>query len=191
MIIRITRTALAASTSVGFFILGAAPAHTATKAIFWISLSICGLSAAIGPFSRSLHRGTASAPWEAIMNLSNQISGIAAPIVTGFLITEFHSFAVSFAVAVAYLAVGIAGYVFFLGEIRRFRAGLAKRTTTDLHRIASCLLVSYGARRIHASIIQGSGWPRRIGRRNAGRQPKNSSAHLWRDGCSFNHQARR
>jgi dipeptide/tripeptide permease len=52
------------------------------------------------------------------MNLSNQISGIAAPAITGYLVGVRHSFAGAFVVAAAYLAIGIAGYVFLLGEIR-------------------------------------------------------------------------
>jgi MFS transporter, ACS family, D-galactonate transporter len=51
------------------------------------------------------------------MNLSNQISGIAAPIVTGYLVHAQHSFTMAFAVAGAYLVLGICGYLFLLGNI--------------------------------------------------------------------------
>ena len=54
-----------------------------------------------------------------IVNLSNQISGISAPIVTGYLVTAFHSYAWAFGVAAAYLSVGIAAYIFMLGKIER------------------------------------------------------------------------
>jgi ACS family D-galactonate transporter-like MFS transporter len=57
-----------------------------------------------------------------IMNLSNQISGIAAPIVTGYLVGVHHSFRLAFIVAAAYLVVGIAAYIFLLGEIRPIAA---------------------------------------------------------------------
>jgi sugar phosphate permease len=53
-----------------------------------------------------------------ILNLSNQISGIVAPIVTGFLVNGRQSFAAAFGVAAAYLCVGIAAYILLLGEIR-------------------------------------------------------------------------
>jgi dipeptide/tripeptide permease len=53
-----------------------------------------------------------------IMNLSNQISGIAAPVITGYLVSGRQSFAAAFFVAAAYLVVGIAAYIFLLGEIR-------------------------------------------------------------------------
>jgi dipeptide/tripeptide permease len=53
-----------------------------------------------------------------ILNFSNQVSGIAAPIITGYLVYARHSFTVAFAVAGAYLLVGICGYVFLLREVR-------------------------------------------------------------------------
>jgi MFS family permease len=49
-----------------------------------------------------------------ILNFSNQISAIAAPIVTGYLVYALHSFTTAFAVAAAYLIVGICGYIFLL-----------------------------------------------------------------------------
>ena len=52
-----------------------------------------------------------------IMNFSNQISGVAAPIVTGYLVTAFHSYAWAFGVAAVYLVVGIAAYIVLLGKI--------------------------------------------------------------------------
>jgi MFS-type transporter involved in bile tolerance (Atg22 family) len=52
-----------------------------------------------------------------ILNFSNQISGIAAPIVTGYLVTARHSFVLAFSVAAVYLVIGIAGYIFLLGDI--------------------------------------------------------------------------
>ena len=52
-----------------------------------------------------------------IINFAGQISGIAASILTGYLVSALHSYASAFAVAAAYLAVGIAGYLFLLGSI--------------------------------------------------------------------------
>jgi MFS family permease len=54
-----------------------------------------------------------------IVNFSNQISGICAPIVTGYTVTAFHSYAWAFGVAGIYLTIGIAAYVFLLGKIER------------------------------------------------------------------------
>ena len=54
-----------------------------------------------------------------IINFSNQISGICAPIITGYLVTAFHSYAWAFGVAAVYLVIGIAAYIFLLGKIER------------------------------------------------------------------------
>jgi len=118
---RVRRTVLVCGTAMGLGILGAAHAHTAEQALFWISVSIGGLPAAapVGWSVPSLiaprHSvGTVGG----ILNLSNQISGIAAPILTGYLVNGKQSFAAAFFVAAAYLVVGIAAYIFLLGEIR-------------------------------------------------------------------------
>ena len=118
----VRRVVLIGGTALGLGILGAAHAHTATQALFWISLSIGGLSAA-APVGWSLPsliapRGSVGT-LGGILNFSNQISGIAAPILTGYLVSARHSFALAFGVAAIYLVIGIAGYVFLLGDIER------------------------------------------------------------------------
>jgi MFS family permease len=52
-----------------------------------------------------------------IVNFSNQLSGVCAPIITGYLVAALHSYAWVFGVAAIYLAIGICGYVFLLGRI--------------------------------------------------------------------------
>ena len=52
-----------------------------------------------------------------IMNFSSQLSGIAAPIVTGYVVAARHSYAWAFGVSAIYLLIGIAGYIFLLGKI--------------------------------------------------------------------------
>jgi MFS family permease len=117
----VRRTVLVCGLTLGMGILGGAHAHTPAQALFWISVSISGLSAA-SPVGWSvpglIAPGDSVGSVGGIMNLSNQISGIAAPAITGYLVGVRHSFAAAFAVAAAYLAIGIAGYVFLLGEIR-------------------------------------------------------------------------
>ena len=118
----VRRVVLIGGTAFGLGILGAAHAYTPAQALFWISLSIGGLSAA-APVGWSLPsliapRGSVGT-LGGILNFANQISGIAAPIVTGYLVTARHSFALAFGVAAAYLAVGICGYIFLLGDIER------------------------------------------------------------------------
>ncbi len=118
---RVRRTVLIGGTAMGLGILGAGHAHTPGQAIFWISVSIGGLSAA-APVGWSIPSliapGDTVGSVGGILNLSNQISGIVAPIVTGFLVNGKQSFAAAFFVAAAYLSIGIAAYIFMLGEIR-------------------------------------------------------------------------
>jgi MFS family permease len=52
-----------------------------------------------------------------ILNFGNQVAGILAPIVTGYVVHLTHSFAWAFGVAGVFLAAGIAGYLFLLGRI--------------------------------------------------------------------------
>jgi MFS transporter, ACS family, D-galactonate transporter len=104
----------------GLGILGAAFAHTATQALFWISVSIGGLSA-MAPVGWSVPsliapRGSTGTVG-GIMNLSNQISGISAPIITGYVVSITQSYFWAFAVAAIYLLIGIACYIFLLQKI--------------------------------------------------------------------------
>ncbi len=119
---RVQRTVLIGGTSMGLGIVGAAYSQTATSALIWISISLAGLSAAsavgwsvpslIGP------RGSVGT-LAGIQNFSSQVSGIVAPIVTGYLVTARHSFGWAFGVAGIYLSIGIAAYIFLLGRLEK------------------------------------------------------------------------
>lgn len=117
---RVRKVVLVGGTALGLGILGAAHAHTAMRALIWISISIGGLSAA-SPVGWSIP--SLIAPRNSvgkvggIINFSNQISGIAAPIITGYLVAARQSFAWAFGVSAVYLLIGIAGYLFLLGKI--------------------------------------------------------------------------
>lgn len=117
---RVRRIVLIGGACCGLGILGAASAHSAVQALVWISLSISGLSAhaAVGWSLPSLIAGRKDVgKVGGIVNFSNQVSGICAPIVTGYLVTALHSYAWVFGVSAIYLAIGICGYVFLLGRI--------------------------------------------------------------------------
>lgn len=119
---RVRKTILICGMTFGLGIFGAAYAQTPTAALFWISVSIGGLSAAapIGWSIPSLIAPRNSVgSVSGILNFSNQISGIAAPIITGYVVARFHSFTWAFGIAAAYLVVGIAAYAFLLGDIVR------------------------------------------------------------------------
>jgi len=119
---RVRKTVLVCGTTFGLGVLGAAHAHTAPQALLWISLSIGGLSAA-APIGWSIPsviapRGSVGTVG-GIVNLSNQISGIAAPIITGYVVAATKSYAWAFGIAAIYLFVGISSYILLLGRIEQ------------------------------------------------------------------------
>jgi len=117
---RVWQFFLIGGTSVGLCIFGVPYAHSAGAAVAWIAFALTGLSIA-APVGWSIPSliaqresvGTVGG----IMNLSNQLSGIAAPIVTGFVVAATKNFQWAFLVAAIYLTIGIASYIFLLGEI--------------------------------------------------------------------------
>jgi ACS family D-galactonate transporter-like MFS transporter len=116
----VRKAILIGGTTLGLGMLGAAYAQSAIVALMWISVAIGGLSAA-SPVGWSIP--SLIAPRESvgtlggILNFGNQLSAIAAPIVTGYVAQTTHSFFWAFGVATAFLAVGIGGYAFLLGRI--------------------------------------------------------------------------
>jgi len=118
--VRVRQVVLIGGTSLGLGILGAAYAQSAAGALFWISLSIGGLSAA-SPVGWSIP--SLIAPKESvgtvggILNFSNQLAAIAAPIVTGYVVQATRSFAWAFVAATATLLMSIGAYIFLLGRM--------------------------------------------------------------------------
>jgi MFS transporter, ACS family, D-galactonate transporter len=117
---RVRKAFLITGLAFGVGILGAANAHTATRALVWISISLGGLAAAapVGWSVPSLiaPRGSVGTVG-GIVNFSNQLSGIAAPVITGYVVTWTHSYAWAFGICAIYLLIGIASYIVLLGRI--------------------------------------------------------------------------
>jgi MFS family permease len=122
--VRVRQVVLIGGTALGLGIFGAANPHSTAIALFWISVSLGGLSAA-SPVGWSIP--SLIAPKESvgtlggILNFGNQLAGIAAPIVTGYVVQATRSFFWAFAVAGGFLMVGIAGYVLLLGDMEAVR----------------------------------------------------------------------
>ena len=118
--VRVRQAVLIGGTSLGLGILGTAHARGPVAALFWISISIGGLAAA-SPVGWSIP--SLIAPRESvgtlggIINFCNQLSAIAAPIATGYVVHATHSFSWAFGAATVFLLIGIAGYVFLLGNM--------------------------------------------------------------------------
>ncbi len=115
----VRKVVLVGGTMCGLGIFGAGSAHTAQQALIWISISIGGLSAA-APVGWSVPSLIASkrnvGRVGGILNFSNQISGITAPVITGYLVAR-SAFEWVFGVAAIYLLIGITSYVVLLGRI--------------------------------------------------------------------------
>jgi sugar phosphate permease len=117
---RVRQAILIGGMACGLGILGAAHAHTAAVALFWISIALGGLAAAAPvawtvPSLIAPREGVGSVA--GIANFCGQIGGISAPIVTGFIVQRTHSFSSAFVTATVVLLLGIFGYVVLLGRM--------------------------------------------------------------------------
>jgi len=117
----VRKTVLIAGTALGLGIAGAMYTSNVGVAVFWISVSIGGLAAA-APVGWSMPG--LIAPQDSvgklggILNSGNQLAGITAPIITGYLVKAAHnSFGPAFAATAIVLVIGIASYVFLLGKV--------------------------------------------------------------------------
>lgn len=117
---KVRKTLIVLGMVLGLAVAGAATTNNANIAILWISIALGGL-AFMAPISWSIPaliapRGTVGTVGS-VMNFLNNVMGIAAPIVTGFIAGGTGSFALGFLVAAIVLVIGILCYVFLLGRI--------------------------------------------------------------------------
>lgn len=117
---RVRKTVLVAGMLLGLAVFGAVFTTSAVWAIFWISVALSGLaaSAPVGSSIVSLiapRGGTGTIG--GIVNFCNNLTGIIAPIVTGFIVGITHSFSGAFLVAGVVLLIGIVFYTVVLGRI--------------------------------------------------------------------------
>jgi len=107
---------------VGLALLGPIFTRTPSAAVFWITVSICGLAAS-APVAWTIP--ALIAPHDTvgkvggIMNFANQIAAILAPVLTGYLIGAKGDFSRAFLMAAIALVVGIFGYAILLGRIEQ------------------------------------------------------------------------
>lgn len=131
----VRRTVLIAGTCCGLGIAGAAFAHSVASALIWITIAIGGLSAAspvLWSLPSLLVPNSSSGRVGGIMNFSNQISAIAAPILTGWTVERTNSYVWAFAIPTVYILVGILAYGTLLGRIETIdvRGALAENSFT-------------------------------------------------------------
>lgn len=116
----VRQSVLISGTALGLAIAGPMFTTDPKVALFWITLALAGLAAA-APVGWSIPSliapRTSVGKVGGILNFGNQVSGIVAPIVTGYIARETGSMKQAFAVAAVLLVLGIAAYVFLLGRI--------------------------------------------------------------------------
>ena len=104
----------------GLAIAGATTTKDPNIAIIWISIALGGLafSAPIGWSIPAIIAPKGSVGTVGgIMNFFNNVMGIAAPIVTGYIVGETQSFTNAFLTAAVVLIIGTLSYIFLLGKI--------------------------------------------------------------------------
>ncbi len=116
----VRKTVLVIGMLFGLAVFGATFTDNPVWAVVWISIALSGLAAAapVGWSIPSLvapRGGTATIG--GIMNFLNNMMGVAAPVVTGYIVGATHSFAGAFLAAGIVLIVGILAYVFLLGSL--------------------------------------------------------------------------
>jgi MFS transporter, ACS family, D-galactonate transporter len=117
---RVRKTILLGGMCIGVAVFGATTTTNPAVAITWISIALSGLAAA-SPVCWSLpsliapQGGVGSVG--GIMNFANNSMGVAAPIVTGYVLSNTHSFSAAFLIAALVLVIGVASFVLLLGRI--------------------------------------------------------------------------
>jgi sugar phosphate permease len=117
---RVRKTALVAGLILGFAVVGAAYTTNINVAIVWITIAVAGISfhapvgwsipALIAPRNSTGQVG-------AIMNCLNNVANFFAPVVTGYIVAQTHSFYAALVTAGVILIVGIFSYTVILGRI--------------------------------------------------------------------------
>lgn len=117
---RVRKGVLVCGMVLGLAVFGATLTTNPMWAIVWISIALGGLAAA-APVGWSLPSliapkggvGTIGG----IMNFVNNLMGVAAPVVTGFIVGATNSFTNAFLIAGVILVIGIVSFVFVMGRI--------------------------------------------------------------------------
>lgn len=121
---KVRKSVLVTGMLLGLAVFGAVGTTDPLWAILWITIALTGLSAAapVGSSIVSLiapRGGTGTIG--GIVNFTNNLMGVAAPVITGFIVGITHSFAGAFLIAGVVLLVGIFSYTVVLGRIEPIR----------------------------------------------------------------------
>jgi ACS family D-galactonate transporter-like MFS transporter len=122
---RVRKTIFIIGMLMGITIIGAAFTTSIPLIVMWLSISLGGLAFA-APVGWSIPaliapRGTVGVVG-AIMNFFNNVAGIIAPLVAGFVLDTTKSFVLNFIIAAVILVLGILCYLLLLGKIEQLPA---------------------------------------------------------------------
>ena len=127
---RVRKGVLMAGMCAGVTVVGAMFTTDPIVAIIWISIALSGLAAA-SPVCWSLPSLIAPkggvGTLGGLMNFANNMMGVVAPIVTGYILSTTRSFTDAFAVAGLVLLAGIAAFALLLGRIEPLPEPVQKR----------------------------------------------------------------
>lgn len=119
---RVRKTIFIIGMLMGIAIIGAAFTTSIPLIVMWLSISLGGLAfaAPVGWSIPSLiaPKGTVGVVG-AIMNFFNNVAGIIAPLVAGFVLDTTNSFVLNFIIAAIILVLGILCYLLLLGKIEQ------------------------------------------------------------------------
>lgn len=122
---KVRKSLLVIGMIMGLAVAGAAFTNNPNVAIVFISIALGGLafSAPIGWSIPALiaPKGTVGTVGS-IMNFFNNIMGIIAPIVTGFIAGSTGTFGLGFLVAAVVLIIGILSYLFLLKDLEQIKS---------------------------------------------------------------------
>ncbi len=131
---RVRKTIFIIGMLMGIAIIGAAFTTSIPWIVTWLSISLGGLAfaAPVGWSIPSLiaPKGTVGVVG-AIMNFFNNVAGIIAPLVAGFVLDTTNSFVWNFIIAAIILILGILCYLLLLGKIEQIPAQFEEKPMKD------------------------------------------------------------
>lgn len=131
---KVRKTFITIGLLMGVAALGAAFTTNPNIAIIWISIALGGL-AFFAPVGWSLPaiiapKGTVGTTGS-IMNCSNNLAGIIAPVAAGYIFDTTHSFSLNFIIASVILILGILCYLLLIGKIEQLPSPFEERSPEE------------------------------------------------------------
>ena len=131
---RVRKTVFIIGMLMGIAIIGAAFTKSVPLIVMWLSIALGGLAfaAPVGWSIPSLiaPKGTVGVVGS-IMNFFNNLAGIIAPLVAGYVLDTTKSFVLNFIIAAVVLILGILCYLLLLGKIEQIPAQFEEKPVNE------------------------------------------------------------